>query len=431
MKQYFQVYLNGLLVLWLTLFATQVWSQMDETAYERQLLITLNNPVTAGLSGAGSTWKGWNFGGGYRTSAPISFRVSALADDFNLTLVDEWPISLIDVHCIVVSVPDDVNIDSTIESLTDHPFVESVQFMQLFATQSLKYNDPLLDLQKNVSDMHVLPVHQWSQGKGVKVGVIDTGINVDHPDLQGQIARTHDFVKHQGDAFNDDEHGTAIAGIIAAIADNSEGIVGVAPQTQLYSYKACWPRDEKNTGAVCSSFTLAQALSSAIDEGMDILNLSLAGPMDPLLSRIVTAGIEKGITVVGAVGQDREIDQQFPAAVPGVIAVEESSIADKHHRLEHVSIFTAPGDDVLTTTAAGKYNYQSGSSLSTAHVTGVAALLKAVQPRLRPSQIMVLLDVNRSDLIEDEGGLPISNNRIAEVNACQALNSLMRSDICQ
>jgi hypothetical protein len=419
-----------LLLLMFLLFAGDSFAQAAElngNQFDRQLLITLNNPTTPGLSGAGSTWKGWNYGGGYRTSAPISYRVSALSKEFKLTLVDEWPIHLIDVHCIVVTVSHSADIESVVDNLNEHPYVDSVQLMQLFATQTVSYNDPLLELQKSVSDMQVLAVHQWTQGKGVTVGIIDTGINVRHPDLRGQIRHTEDFVLQAGDHFEDDEHGTAIAGIIAAVADNREGIVGVAPGTKIRSYKACWPQQADSSSALCSSFTLAQALSIAIDDSVDIINLSLAGPKDPLLERIVLAALNKGVIVVGAVAENASILSQFPASIAGVIAVREKSSTQNLADFSDWGIFLAPGSDILTTTAAGKYSYQSGSSLSAAHVSGVIALLKQMQPQLRSKDVRALLyGGDKSSLNEIKVGVYPS-----EVNACQSLNSLLQADVCE
>ncbi len=427
-------YTNLVLLFCAYFFSTTSLSQNSVTNaaglndFGSQLLITLENPISPGMRGAGSTWKGWNRSGGYRTSTPVNYRVSRLAKEFDLELIDQWPIKIIDVHCIVVSLAKERDINQIVSDLSEHPYVESVQLMQMFATQTRGYNDPLVGLQKSADIMSVFSVHQWTQGKGVKLGIIDTGVNIYHPDLKGQVRRYKDFVKQKGDSFADDEHGTAVAGIIAAIANNDEGIVGVAPQTDIYAYKACWPKSEKKQ-SVCSSFTLAQALAAAIENNIDVLNLSLTGPKDPLLERILKVGIDRGLVVVGAVTEKVSLMDQFPASIPGVIAVRESSAPSQVVSNGLVpKVFSAPGIDILTTTALGKYNYQSGSSLSTAHVSGVVALLKEMEPDLNYQEIVKLLDGD--DVYSQQLTGPVVRHEHRDVNACASLNVLLKSRMC-
>src|ERR1035438_2109430 len=97
---------------------------------------------------------------------------------------------------------------------------------------------------------------------------------------------------------------TAVAGVIAAIPDNGIGIVGIAPDVRLFVFKACWRSAPTGAKATCNSFTLAQALAAAIEERVDIINLSLAGPSDPLLTRLVGRAAAAGIIGRGAVPRD-------------------------------------------------------------------------------------------------------------------------------
>ena len=99
----------------------------------------------------------------------------------------------------------------------------------------------------------------------MRVAIIDTGIDFNHPDLAGQIVARRNFVDSDDAAFRLDRHGTAVAGVIAALADNHLGIVGIAPDSRLIALKACWQARATLAAATCNSFTLAQALQSAID----------------------------------------------------------------------------------------------------------------------------------------------------------------------
>ena len=114
------------------------------------------------------------------------------------------------------------------------------------------------------------------------MAAIDSGVEVDHPDLRGRIVLARNFVDTREAVA--ELHGTAVAGIIGARADNSVGIVGVAPDAQLMALRACWQRPADESAAVCSSFTLAKALQFAIDNGAKVINLSLGGPRDRLWS---------------------------------------------------------------------------------------------------------------------------------------------------
>jgi len=170
----------------------------------------------------------------------------------------------------------------------------------------------------------VRELHRWSTGQGIDAAIIDTGIDRHHPELQQQITQAHNFVGDSKEQFNKDIHVTAVAGIIAAQANNHHGIVGLAPDAKLWALKACWQLERQSSSARCNSFTLASALSFAIDKDVDIINISLAGPSDPLIARLVAAAIDSGIIVVAA---DPVItNERFPAKLKGVIAVREKTI---------------------------------------------------------------------------------------------------------
>jgi subtilisin family serine protease len=138
---------------------------------------------------------------------------------------------------------------------------------------------------------------QWSRGEGVRIAVVDTGVDTVHPDFRGRLGRVRDFVADGRSAA--ETHGTAVAGIIAAVPDNGIGIAGIAPDATVISLRACWSA----SGALgaCNSFTLAQALAAAAGAQAGIVNLSLGGPPDALLTRIVERLLARGVVVVGAV----------------------------------------------------------------------------------------------------------------------------------
>jgi len=244
--------------------------------------------------------------------------------------------------------------------------------------------------------------------------VIDTGVDARHPDFGGRVIVQRNFVDRDAARFGLDKHGTAVAGVISASANNKVGIVGVAPGVSIIALKACWQKD--SDAARCNSLTLAQALAAAIAERAQIVNLSLTGPHDPLLNALVAAGNERGVLYVGAAPSDAPADS-FPGDAPGVIPVDMAESAAVRS-----GVLRAPGRDVVTLMPGGNYDFVSGPSLATAHVSGAVALLLARNSRLDRDTVYRLL--TQSENRSAEAGS-------ASINACAALAGLLQQAPCQ
>lgn len=374
---------------------------------QRYLVVTVHNPTAMPLSHAASTARGYDGMGLYAAGSEARHVGRALAADYHLKEVSSWPIAVLGVHCLAFALPDDADAAQVQAALARDPRVESVQPLLAFETASQPYNDPYADLQHNVQQMAVAEAQALSRGASVRVAIIDTGVDVAHPDLPPHVV-TRNFVDDDAVAFAGDAHGTAVAGVIAAIPNNGVGIVGIAPDVRLLSYKACWRSAAGGTKAACNSFTLAQAISAAIEAHADIINLSLAGPRDPLLTRLVEQAGAAGIIVVGAVPPDGQRDT-FPTNIPSVIAVD--AIEDGNSAAD---VLRAPGRDVMSLAPHGHYDFYSGSSLATAEVTGLVALLRSERPRLTARDAQTLL----------------SGSATAAPNACAALESMMPGKRC-
>ena len=231
-----------------------------------------------------------------------------------------------------------------------------------------------------------------STGHTVLVTVIDTGIDYTHPDLMINYAGGMDFVNGDADPMDDHGHGTHVSGTIAASLANvtgdpaaEEGVVGVAPNARIVAYKVC------DAAGNCSDFAIEQAIAQAISVGARVINMSLGGPdISQSLTDAVQDAWTAGIVIVAGAGNDGNTNRFYPAALPNVISV---GAFDEDHRRATFSNYgdwvdiSAPGNVILSSYPmaqcvasgipgdAGCYNYLSGTSMATPHVSGAAALV--------------------------------------------------------
>ncbi len=238
-----------------------------------------------------------------------------------------------------------------------------------------------------------------ASGSGVTVALVDTGLDADHARIKGRILEAMDVT---GKAFTPDLHGTLLAGIIAAETSDDDRIGGIAPRAQLLAVKACHPDVPRAIQARCWSLTLAKGMDFAIQKGARVINLSIAGPKDRLLPRLVDAAVSRGSFVVAAAGNDGpEGPPAFPAALDNVAAVTAVDAGERLYpratRGSYVDL-SAPGVEILSTAPGGKYLVSSGTSLAAAHVAGAAALLLELWPGLTPLELQSLLEDTAKDL---------------------------------
>ena len=236
-----------------------------------------------------------------------------------------------------------------------------------------------------------------NEGAGIKIGIIDSGIDYTHPELSVNYVGGWDYVNNDNDPKDDYGHGTFVAGIIGA-ADNGQGIVGVAPQASLYAYKVL-----DNTGNGSFENVIA-ALTQSIMDGMDIVNMSfgsLGNPGSELFEACEQAAAA-GILLVAAAGNfgtsigigDNIL---FPARYSSVIAVGATTEDDDRASFSGTGLdleLMAPGENILSTDLFGGYAYVSGTSFSAAHVTGASALfMSAGIVNVRETMLLTALDL--------------------------------------
>jgi subtilisin family serine protease len=250
------------------------------------------------------------------------------------------------------------------------------------ATQSLPVGDPT---QYVIQKLQLAAVHRQTLGRNVSIAVIDSEIDLRHPDIQAAIKEHFDPTGVGGPP---DLHGTGMAGAIAA----KYRLLGIAPEASILAIKAF---DLKNASAEATSFQILKGLDYAIQRGVRIINMSFAGPYDLMLERKLQEAYDKGIVLVAAAGNaGPKSPPLYPAADPNVIAVTATDLADKPfamaNRGNYIAI-AAPGVDILAPAPAAKYQLTTGTSVAAAHVSGVIALLLEKRPELTPDDVRVIL----------------------------------------
>ncbi len=409
-----------LFVFMLAAATPSVWAEQASrvSGESTRILVTFSDPALGNSSRSGAPRPGYRrTSSTYLVSIGVKRSARRIARDFHLETVDEWPIASLKVHCLVFAVPEDSDVDDLLARLQQRPEVESAQRLNEFEVSSGDAAAPpksYANLQHNLTTLELDRAHQWSRGDSTRVSIVDTGVDMTHPDLNRRISEFLDFVGDQAGKIDPEQHGTAVAGVIGADSGNGTGIVGVAPSSQLTVLRACWHLSGRSS-AVCNTLTLAKALDHAINSDTDIINLSLSGPSDGLLKRLIEKAMDSDIVVIAAApGQGLS---GFPAEIEGVIVVGSYPRSDNEPKRSSPSI-RAPGTDILVPVPNGGYDYASGTSLSAAQVSGVAALLIASRSDLTAGQI-------RSLLLHSQSG------RDASVNACRALAELLSETGCQ
>jgi subtilisin family serine protease len=372
---------------------------------ERFVVITLHNTETISSPRAGSSPRDYGSAMQYAVAPRTRAMARDLAAQYNLKPVREWPITQLRVHCIVYQINVGESQSDLLRRLRNDARVESAQPLHSFDTLSSAYNDPYAGLQRNLTTMGVPQAHALSRGKGVSIAVIDTAVDVKHDDLAGSRITVRNFTGQRERAA---AHGTAVAGIIAATGGNKLGIVGIAPEAQVHSLAACWSDKANPARAICDSFTLAVALANAIELKANIVNLSLGGPADPLLRRLVEHGLARNMIFVAALPTEG-VSTGFPSEIPGVVVVD--AVGHEHTARD---VLLAPGTDVLTLVPQNGYDFVSGSSMAAANVSGGIALL--LSHRLKANEI-------REVLAQTSSG--------NSINICVALAGRQASQQCE
>ncbi len=323
----------------------------------------------------------------------------------------------------VVAVPKGVSAPELISALNRNPDVSNARpdpvtrisvrpndryFSNQYAlSNSGQVLDDLPDQPQGTAGADINATGAWDQTKGdsgVIIAVLDTGVDLDHPDIRNKlVSRGKDFINGDNDASDDHWHGTHVAGIAAAETNNELGIAGVGWNCTVLPGKIISASGEGDYGA------LILALYWAVDQGARVINLSLGGEErdDDLLAALKYA-YDNNVVIVAAAGNEAG-PVLYPAAYDQYcLAVAATDYADNRASFSNLGPeidVAAPGVDVLslyptwdTPDGFAPYVYAGGTSMATPHVAGLAALLKSLKPWLTAGEIMNIIRYSADDV---------------------------------
>ncbi len=284
-------------------------------------------------------------------------------------------------------------VDAVSRELGTEASVRSVQpnFRYLLQDQkpALTEGDPA---QYALSKLRLPAAHLLARGANVTIAVIDSGVDVKHPELANAIASSFDAL---GSKEGPHTHGTGVAGAIVSHAR----LMGSAPAARILAIRAF---GVAQNGAESSSFVVLKGLDYAAAHGAQIVNMSFAGPKDALIERGIAALAAKGILMVAAAGNaGPKSPPLYPAANASVIAVSATDAEDRlfpaSNRGSYIAV-AAPGVDIFLPAPDGKYQITSGTSFSAAYISGLAALMLERNPALQPDELRAILMKTARDL---------------------------------
>jgi subtilase family protein len=243
-----------------------------------------------------------------------------------------------------------------------------------------------------VAELRLPEAHKLADGANITIAVIDSGIDVKHPELANSIAESFDAL---GSKEGPHVHGTGVAGAIASHAR----LMGSAPAARILAIRAF---GKASSGAESTSFVILKGMDYAAAHGAQIVNMSFAGPKDALIERGIAALAGKGIVMVAAAGNaGAKSPPLYPAANANVIAISATDAQDKlftaSNRGGYIAV-AAPGVDLFLPAPEEKYQITSGTSFSAAYVSGLAGLMLERNPALKPEELRAILMKTARDL---------------------------------
>ncbi|MCO6449246.1 MAG: S8 family serine peptidase, partial [Caldilineales bacterium] len=308
-----------------------------------------------------------------------------------------------------------------LEAFDDMPFVRYVEVDGRvhadFTPDDNYYNNPSFVY----GPQHIDAPTAWDYSTGsanVIIAVLDTGIDLSHPEFAGRILSGWDYVNDDADPSDDQGHGTHVAGIAAAAINNSQGIAGIAGSATILPLKVL----DNNSQGFFSD--VASAIRDAVDQGASVINLSLSGSIDSYAMRDAVAyAVAHNVLVVASAGNDGTSTPQYPASYSNVLSVGATTISDTRWPLSNTGPnvdVMAPGSSVFSTywqaTTGSDYIFMSGTSMAAPHVSGLAALIVSLDNGLTITETRGLIESTAMDK-GDPGFDPLFGHGLIQAGA--------------
>jgi thermitase len=246
---------------------------------------------------------------------------------------------------------------------------------------------------------HIDVPEAWDIEKGsadTVIAVVDTGVNYNHEDLVGKVILGYDYVNGDADPIDDQGHGTAMAGLIAANTNNSLGIAGICWDCKVLAIKSM---GSDGTG---TTWNVAQGITYAVTHGAEVINLSLGGPgSDSTMEDAISTAYAQNIVVVAAAGNENTDAYHYPAALPHVLSVAATDQTDGRLSSSNYGYWVniaAPGYGLLTTSRGGGYENTCCTSGATAITSGIVGLVKDQNPSWSADQVMSRIACSADDI---------------------------------
>jgi thermitase len=250
--------------------------------------------------------------------------------------------------------------------------------------------------QWNLRKINTETAWQANQSNEVIVGVVDTGVDLSHPDLQGHLADGLNIVSPGASPQDDVGHGTHVAGVIAALTNNQMGVAGMTYGGRVMPVKAL-----DSTGAG-STYSVSQGIIWATDHGAKVINMSLGNYADSnFLKDAIKYAFDHDVVLVAASGNDNTDKPSYPAYYPEVFAVAATDANNGHAPFSNYGDYVdgaAPGVSIASTYMDHQYAALSGTSMASPHVAALAALIRSINPALRNTEVMDIMRKSARDI---------------------------------
>ncbi|GGF13951.1 alkaline serine protease [Halobacillus andaensis] len=266
------------------------------------------------------------------------------------------------------------NVEKAVESLNNNPNVEYAEPNYEFETTWTPNDTYYSSAQYGPQNTNTESAWDITRGSSSQqIAVVDSGVDYNHPDLDGKTVRGYDFIDYDYNPMDENGHGTHVAGTAAAETNNAQGVAGMAPNTEILAVRAL---DANGSGSLAA---IADSIRYSADQGAEVINLSLGCDCDTqTLENAVNYAWNQGSVVIAAAGNDGVSTTFEPASYANAIAVGAVDQYDNKASFSNYGTWvdvTAPGVDIASTVPNGGYAYMSGTSMASPHVAGLAGLL--------------------------------------------------------